>query len=73
MVNSEADTVNSIRHLIRRSREVLSLWQILDDNEFHLVVERLSQVSVKDIGKSIFLPSIKHVKAQLFMKLKRTK
>ena len=49
--NSEADTVNSIRHLIRRSREVLSLWQILDDNEFHLVVDRLSQVSVKDIRK----------------------
>ncbi|CAB3985686.1 nuclear pore complex Nup155-like [Paramuricea clavata] len=43
--NSEADTVNSLRHLIRRSREVLSLWQILDDNEFHLVVERLSQES----------------------------
>ena len=49
--NSEADTVNSIRHLIRRSREVLSLWQILDDNEFNLVVERLSQVSVKGLGK----------------------
>lgn len=49
--NSEADTVNSIRHLIRRSREVLSLWQILDDNEFNLVVDRLSQVSVKGLGK----------------------
>ncbi|XP_028403590.1 nuclear pore complex protein Nup155-like isoform X2 [Dendronephthya gigantea] len=43
--NTEADTVNTLRHLIRRSREVLSLWQILDDNEFHLVVQRLSQES----------------------------
>lgn len=41
---SEAEAADALRHLIKRCREVLSLWQILDDNEFYLVVERLSQV-----------------------------
>lgn len=43
VMNNESSDVIAIKHLIKRCSEVLSLWQILDDNQFHLVVERLSQ------------------------------